>query len=242
MANATKSFTSCSRQGCLLGGKNFNETYVLGDGTGKIQWIFKPAIKGGESSVNDPHMPIRELVASLVNDHKQFPVAKTILIELNGWLGSAQFFVEDAKGLEDVKQHTISEKELQSLAIFDILFGNTDRHEDNILFQELHHNMFLPIGIDHDRCMQGLTHEALKIKYQHLPPIHKQFQGNLQELVSEETVDRYASIMNDLGISKQAIEWMYIGAQIIRNAIDEGLTVQGTIEKANQVWEGKFLS
>ena len=99
--------------------KNLNETYALGNCSGEIKWIFKPSIKeGDESCENDFNMATREFVASLLNKDKQFPIPKTILVNLNGWIGSAQFFVDHTKALENVKNQSVSEKEMQSLCYF----------------------------------------------------------------------------------------------------------------------------
>ena len=102
--------------------------------------------------------------------------------------------------------------------------------------------MFFPIGIDHDGCMKGVVTEDLKINYRAVAPIHKPFQNNLGELVSEEALNKYTLIMKEFNIDPEAIKWMKIGAAVIRNAIQNGKTGQHAIQIAKQIWQKKFIT
>ena len=75
-----------------------------------------------------------------------------------------------------------------------------------------------------------------------LIPIKKQFQGDLNQIISKEALENYAKIMNELGISQEAINWMYTGAQVIQDAMDKGFTVHEAIQKAQKLWKKQFES
>lgn len=52
-------------------------------------WVFKPDVKTGEDD--------REVLASALNIHMKFPVPTTVKVEINGTVGSAQFYIPDSK-------------------------------------------------------------------------------------------------------------------------------------------------
>lgn len=227
----------------LFRSENMHETYALGDG-GKCHWIFKPVQKKmGEYCGNDPQMTVREYAASQLNYKKQFPIPKTILVEIQGWVGSAQFFIEEAKKLSKIIPSAVSRRELQALAIFDLLFGNMDRHVDNILCKEVSHvvpPIFIPYGIDHDDCLRGLAKGELKLEYQSLEAIHKPFDATLEEIVSSEYLKNYEEIKRYSQMNEDAISWMYTAAGILKNAISKGRTVKKAIDKISKKWDGQF--
>ena len=152
----------------------------------------------------------------------QFPIPKTVFVEITGWKGSTQIYLSNTKSLEDIqlKQLPCSKILLQKLVIYDLLFSNCNRHEDNLLFKEvIQPAEYQAYGIDHDKCMQGFG-ESLKFEYLALIGQNDIFEESLIELISQENLDRYAEIMKAHQMPEESTTWLYEVALIQEEEIN----------------------
>ncbi|EFB42447.1 MULTISPECIES: hypothetical protein [Parachlamydia] len=205
-----------------LEAKNINHAYILRDSNSKEQWIFKPEISSfeDEATCNPSRLVEREHAASLVNIDGRFPIPKTVYVEMNGWTGSAQMFIDGAINMDRLDNAPVSRDGLHRLVIFDLLFSNEDRHSANILFKkESGSNVYAPYGIDHDSCMPKYGN-ALKLDYIALISQDEQFNQNLKPLVSEEALQEYAMEMKKKEMPESAINWMMVAGRKIREDMD----------------------
>jgi hypothetical protein len=121
----------------LLGGSVGGATFVeiKGDGSG----VFKP--HPGYTEDVQREYAARERAAYLISQFLEFDlVPPTVLKKVGGELGSLQEFIEDAKVAAECEntlrsQHSRLEKQLERLAVFDLLIGNDDRHGGNYLIK-----------------------------------------------------------------------------------------------------------
>ena len=217
--------------------KNKNETYLFRNKDGLGQWIFKPIMKDGWGA-NFPLLASREHTASCVNFHHQFPIPKTIFVEINGWQGSAQIYLSDTKNLDEIKNDQLPLKKifLQKLVIYDLLFSNGDRHEDNLLFKKIMEQLeYQAYGIDHDRCMQGFG-ESLTLGYLALIEPNDIFEQDLIKLISKENLAKYGEIMKAHQMPGDSITWLHEVASILEEEINNQKTIKNIVIQVKEKW------
>jgi len=115
----------------------FNEVFLvdLEDG-GRV--IFKP-FDGEDFELKEYVQYKRERAAYLFDTIFNWGlVPPTVIREINGRIGSAQVFVEDARHTdgENEKLGSVFEKDVSRLDAFDFLIGNDDRNPGNYLIKE----------------------------------------------------------------------------------------------------------
>nr|NGY95122.1 hypothetical protein [Neochlamydia sp. AcF84] len=224
-----------------LGSTNVNETYIL-QAKGQQLFIFKPCIQDNFSQ--DPTMGSREQAASGVNSNGLFPIPKTVQINFNNWQGSAQLFLQDAKSTSEIEQMqaTVSNREIHALAIFDLIFGNGDRHSGNILYKAIENTspvQYKAYGIDHDRCFKGIG-EPLKMEYLSHPAFKRPFDQNLIKLVDNKAREGYAKYMQSREMPKEALEWMNEACHTLEKAIKENKNSLGIVKQLMEKWNQKL--
>lgn len=222
----------------LFGSINVNQTFALHDSQGKICFIFKP-----QELNRGPFISMREHTASLISRRFAFPVPKTVLVTLGEWTGSAQLFVSGCTKKDAIKksreQGLISKSDAQKIVIFDLLFGNCDRNEDNIIFKKAG-RMYKAYAIDHDRCFGGPGESMLQY-YEIFPFLNQPFDSSVSELLSDEALAHYSEVMGVHEMDKSSIEWMHHAAQILLQGIEEGRTINKVVEILSHKFEGSHL-
>lgn len=218
-----------------------HNTYVLIGEKKECLGIFKPL----EANENRKEIVYREQACSLVNFHHVFPVPFTMLLEVKGWTGSMQIYINQARSMESIELDRESRpdfsenirNDLQKLIIFDLIFANGDPNTGNILFSyegDNKQNLGSMYGIDHDSCMQGLGDKTTKYQSSNLDlgdyimfQLEKgeavedgKFDPNLKKsLLLDEHIHKYAELMriHQDFIPQEAISWMQIAAEVLRN-------------------------
>lgn len=218
-----------------FGGDYKTGGYVLRDPEGQPAWIFKPVTVQNGLAIA-PERALREHTASLVNFHAQFSIPYVVHIEFKGWTGSAQLYLPGCrnKASLDIKEYAgISALDLQKALIFDLLFSNCDRHENNFLFKA--NRLFL---IDHDQCMEGYTSKPLKIDYLDFDhAFNRPFAHNISDLVSPKTLETYQTIMQAQGISSEAISWMKKAGKMLQQGIEEQKSARQCCRAIFAAWQ-----
>ncbi|MCB1073519.1 MAG: hypothetical protein KDK96_10545 [Chlamydiia bacterium] len=212
-----------------FGGINIHEAYILRDReTSSCRWVFKPTAEKHQQGYmvigsEGPENTNREYTAYALNHHKQFPIPATYFVDIMGYQGSVQLFVNNAIDLTYDQRGQVSTLDLQKLFIFDLLFSNLDRHNANYLFTQAE-NTINVIGIDHDACM-SLDGRPLKLEYLEFSDAFNQpLMVELNELVSIENLNQYENKMRDRGMDETAIQWMRHAADVIRSQIGNNET------------------
>ncbi|MBA2369672.1 MAG: hypothetical protein H0V82_11700 [Candidatus Protochlamydia sp.] len=217
-----------------------NSSYILRGKEGERSWVFKP--EKGESGFNGTGTVLcegiqpgkgakREHVASLVNYHGKFPIPYTSYVDLCGSIGSVQIFEPGCKPLPNFlddesnpkKLKQIPIEALQSMVLFDTLFGNCDRRADNVLYrprinEETGKDEIQLFAIDHGACMSASFDDPLKMDLLALPMmITGTYTQGLKDLIfNENNEEKNALIMREHGIEELAIEWMSFVSQFLR--------------------------
>ncbi|CAF23529.1 hypothetical protein [Candidatus Protochlamydia amoebophila] len=255
----------------LFGGGNVNEVYTLTD-EGKPQWIFKPA----NNFKNNPTICKNEQMASCINYHNQFRVPLTVLIDLGeGAVGSAQLFVPDCVKYGNVQENEnfgldrIHLLDLQKMVILDLLIGNTDRNEGNLLFQRKG-DFYRLFAIDHDQCFASSLSRPLLLCYDNLPQLKSSFLPGIADLISSEAEKIYEQKMKSLNayegdpyfeeqeeieveneqeiedeneqemVPCHAIEWMKFVIKESRLALENGETPIQLIRTIKSEWQNRL--
>jgi phosphoinositide 3-/4-kinase-like protein len=204
-----------------------HSAYVLRGKNFQPKWIFKPTSKVTLEygllgfNADPPILSDREHWAHLVNFHSQFPIPATYLVEIKGFVGSVQLFIENAQAkskLADSQQ--ISVEDLQKLLVFDLLFSNCDRHEDNFLFRQ-EEGKFHVYGIDHDSCF-CFDNRPLKIMLlKFVQAFDCPFVESIKNLVSEKNIEIYTHILNEQEAGSKAIKWIIFVGEYLRTACNK---------------------
>ncbi|MFI0434817.1 MAG: hypothetical protein ACH350_03680 [Parachlamydiaceae bacterium] len=192
--------------------------------------IFKPkdeekegvaaGIRAGESA-------IREKVACLLNKQRLYPIPYTTYIELNGKVGSAQIFQKNCVGLSVLslnpeKAHrlnVLSNESVQASLIFDIRFGNIDRHLGNLLVPEKEEGPLNLFMIDHGLCFSSSAADLLKLEHLFLPQMTEKWSDKIAEQLLEIDLEKEAKIMADHGIPDAAIDRMKRGTKFLQQVM-----------------------
>lgn len=214
-----------------------NQTFFL-NVDGKTHWVFKPISENekGEEMVK------AECTASRLNYHHQFPIPLTILLKIKEWVGSAQMFVEDVytQAQIEVKELVMEEDRLHRLAIFDLLFSNSDRNGANFLFQNLN-GLASIVGIDHDSCLMFKEIKALRLEYLQFSAFEKPLSAEMADLFLPEAIDRYKLIMKENGVPSFQFDWLDRVADQLKQALNVKMPLRDAIESLQSHYEDYFL-
>ena len=176
-----------------------------------------------ELNTNDPPgMSVREHLACALNFHRRFPIPATYFVEIKGFIGSVQLYIQNARAnLETANPQQLSVTNLQALLVYDLLFSNGDRHTSNIVLQKRGQEMHV-FGIDHDSCM-CMDNRPLKIDYmEYGRAFNRTFDPSIPGLVSPESIEFYRKMMLERGMPKESVRWMEYAGETIRKACGQG--------------------
>ncbi|KIC70808.1 hypothetical protein DB44_FS00020 [Candidatus Protochlamydia amoebophila] len=172
--------------------------------------------------------------------------------------------------LQKDKHKLIDPKDLQKTVIFDLIAGNTDRHDGNLLCQKVGETYRLFV-IDHDQCFQepSIKGKSLSFCYENLDVLRQQeFLPDIASLISEEAEEIYEQKMKSASIDEaqiieedqyvdmgygsgygfgeqemntsHKIEWMKLVLAKTRKAVKEGETPAELIKNVAKAWENKL--
>lgn len=216
---------------------NINQTYFLSV-DGEINWVFKPASmneKGGE-------IVQAECTASQLNYHHQFPIPLTIPIMIKDWVGSAQVYVENAKKLAEIETEgtPIDGDQWQRLAIFDLLFANSDRNSENFLFKNSE-DLAKIVGIDHDGCLMFKQIKELKIDYLQFKKMREPINDELEYLFSSDAIQAYKTIMIDNQTPSQMLKWVDVVGETLNDALENKTPLKVVVIRLQKLYRTMFL-
>lgn len=225
------------------GSNGVNGSYFLKDRTGTSHWVFKVADE--ESSQLGVGIPrgggvLREHLASLVNFHSLYPIPFTGYVTLFGKTGSIQQFVagknlrtilDESRGFgaegfqkkaKEILQN-LTLRDIQAKLIFDIIFGNSDGHESNIICTlqapfSLH-------SIDHGNICSNSAEAILLVPYIRImddTPLESELQEHCRTLPTQ----RYSSLMQEHGFDSLAINHMHERSMWLKLGLEQGLSIQ----------------
>ncbi|CUI17952.1 Conserved hypothetical protein [Candidatus Protochlamydia naegleriophila] len=217
---------------------NINQTFFL-NVKGDSHWVFKPASeneKGGE-------IMQAECTASKLNYHGQFPIPLTVALVIKDWVGSAQMFVQDSQKIAQIETANIpvESDQLHKLAIFDLLFTNSDRNSANFLFQTSSHSASV-VGIDHDSCLMFKEIKALKLEYLQIPALKQPLKPEMAVLFSKEAIATYKQIMAENDVPDLQLEWLDTVAEELNAALVAKTPLRDVIISLQSQYEERFLN
>lgn len=169
---------------------------------------------------------VREHLASVVNEGI-FPIPFTIRVNLFGQSGSLQQAVPGksvSKLMEEdlPKVKSLLPKEtLQRKLVFDIIFGNLDGHEGNLLCEGT--SLY---SIDHGNICSSSIETALYSPYIRFLSSLEPIDGELLAFCAALPITKYRAIMERFGFEDSAIQHMEIRALLLWTAVTRGLTLQ----------------
>lgn len=218
---------------------NINETFFL-NVNGKACWVFKPISENGDKG---PKIFQAECTASRLNYHHQFPVPLTIPLLIKNWEGSAQMYVENGLTVDQIKEKRmpIDRDPLQKLAIFDLLFANSDRNDANFLFLNLEGSAKI-LGIDHDSCLMFQWIMNLKMDYLQFPALSEPLQESMLDLFSPEAISNYKRIMTENAVSESQFNWLDIVVEELNKAYTKQTPLREVIIKLKINFDEMFLN
>lgn len=218
---------------------NINETFFL-NVNGKACWVFKPISENGDKS---PKIFQAECTASRLNYHHQFPVPLTIPLLIKNWESSAQMYVENGLTVDQIqeKRMPIDRDPLQKLAIFDLLFANSDRNDANFLFLNLEGSAKI-LGIDHDSCLMFQWIMNLKMDYLQFPALSEPLQESMLDLFSPEAISNYKRIMTENAVSESQFNWLDIVVEELNKAYTKQTPLREVIIKLKINFDEMFLN
>lgn len=218
--------------------RNINQTFFL-NANGASHWVFKP-ISENESGFE---IMQAECTASKLNYHGKFPVPLTIPLAIKDWVGSAQFVVQNALPLAQIETAgtPVEADQLHRLAIFDLLFANSDRNSANFLFQPSGQSASI-VGIDHDSCLMFKGIKVLKLEYLQMPALNQPLKAEMADLFSPEALDTYKAIMAERDVPRFQLEWLDIVAEELNTALAEEIPLKDVIVSLQAKYEETFLN
>jgi len=199
----------------------------------KALFVFKPTAE--EALTTSPGIPRygttkREHLASVVNDDKIFPIPFTARVNLFGESGSVQQVVEGKSAMMLLQElpatsvkTMLQEDSLRRKLVFDIIFGNLDGHEGNLLCSptSLH-------SIDHGCICGTIIETPLYIPYIRFLSSTSPLDHELAKFCSALPIDKYKSQMMAFEFEESAITLMEKRATLLMGALSMGLTLQET--------------
>ncbi len=196
--------------------------YVLLGSDMKEKWIFKPDYQVEQEKIwaltpGSTDTSAKEVLAFVLNISKRFPIPATYLVEIKGYQGSVQLFVENARHANTIEpKDEKTNADLQSLLVFDLLFANRDRNNDNFLIRE-ESEITRVYGIDNEACLKS-TDEPIKVEYLQISSaFNQQFTDEVAELFSERSIDEYQNILSTFpNIRPNAKQWLAQAGRLFR--------------------------
>jgi len=230
-----------------------NGTYFLKDKEGNMIAVFKPKDEeagSANSPKNDPMnpndisedkgiplggTPIREVAAYLLDSEGFYGVPRTTMASVkhdifrtsdgsNLKVGSLQEFVENDGAAWDVGPAKFPANEVHKIGILDLQIMNTDRHEGNILLQEMDDGKFSLTPIDHGFSFPGGLDKALFI-WQQWPQSKIPFDEETKAHISRIDVDNNESLLRELGLQDEYLKTMRISTTLLKKGAANDLTL-----------------
>lgn len=182
--------------------------------------VFKPKDEEHGMPKNHPGEPLckgitpgsfatREQVAYQIGKSLDIPIPPTFLVKVGGQVGSLQLFVKNEGNAGEIfsgneneeKKNNLGSSDIQKMAYFDAVFGNTDRHLGNILIGE---NVFL---IDNGGILSSSTEDPLKLDFIQLglPQLEAPIDENLKTIILNPPLKNWSAICNQHEISTDAM-------------------------------------
>jgi len=235
-----------------------NGTYFLKDKEGKMIAVFKPKDEEA-GSANSPKndsknhddisqdkgiplggTPIREVAAYLLDSEGFYGVPRTTMASVKHDIfqssdgsklkvGSLQEFVENDGAAWDVGPAKFPTNEVHKIGILDLQIMNTDRHEGNILLQEMDDGRFSLTPIDHGFSFPGGLDKALFI-WQQWPQSKIPFDEKTKAHISRIDVDSNESMLRELGLQDEYLKTMRISTTLLKKGAASDLTLHQIAE------------
>ncbi len=192
----------------------------------KTQELYKKGIKPGQAAK-------REHVAYLLNYHQMYHIPFTAYVKIKGQVASIQAYQDNCKKLAyiyDWPLELIPPYDFQAIVIYDLRFGNTDRHDGNILckfeygeegFQtkaniKQFENIF---AIDHGFSMSNSFEDDILIEMTALRQLEENVEDSLKNHILNIDINKDSELMKKHQIGNEATEWMEFATQCLQLAI-----------------------
>lgn len=210
-----------------------NGSYFLLNEEGKKLFVFKPMAEEKEvaEGIKCGEGVRREHLASVLNENQTFPIPFTCFVNLQGQIGSLQTFMEGCRGLADIgfdgklKEYIpcLPKRDLQASLVFDVLYGNVDRHLGNILCaMEGEGNVCLPkksYMIDQGLCLSSSSSDPLKIEQLVLPQLSETWDLSFINEILNLDILKIQKTLEQHGISQEAISRTLRTAALIKKVL-----------------------
>ncbi|PCI76471.1 hypothetical protein COB21_04370 [Candidatus Aerophobetes bacterium] len=202
-----------------------NDVYILYSDEYKPSWVFKPVSRHSVTPAEKTHMGATtkysgaafgeeaanaEHAAYCLSQGGSFPIPCTFLVEINGDLGSIQMFVsgQDEPALPSLMEEAQFSKDVKAMLIFDLLFTNHDRKEDNFLVRKNESGDHRLYAIDHGLCLPS-ERTALRLDYKQFISDTFNFKEEDKALFSSESIGLYKQILTRLNLMKPSLDaWL----------------------------------
>lgn len=216
-------------------------SYWLKTSEGERAWIFKPEREEAGAEENPTGKRVgagitpgqgakREHVADLVNQsvHGFFRVPKTVYIELDGQVGSAQAVVPNIGSVHKHRFGTpnpdlmasLSPESVQGVTLADTMaFINLDRHEENLLIRGSEEEGTELIAIDQGGTLSADPKDPLKVNEIHLSQNAQPILDSVREQALNAPVEEWAKIYRKNGIDEKAVKIMLNHAAFVQAAV-----------------------
>lgn len=183
----------------------------------------KPGILSGEQADRE--------VAAYVLDHGRFAgVPTTLLVSMDteankSKLGSFQVFVPYASASSDFGPSLFPTIDVQAIAALDIRLVNTDRHDGNILVQEIVDHSTLTtsrrlIPIDHGCALPDRMHvSSIEWAWMSWPQIKQPILPSVREAILAVNIDSDAQALRNLKIRPECIRTMRIATTFLQTCV-----------------------
>lgn len=207
--------------------KGKSGAYFLCSSSGEKTWVFKPTdeepgtLGSSEPATCDGIKPgegaIREHLADVINELSGgfFNIPKTVLIDLDGKVGSAQSFVSnlgsaskymfgDASNLKVIVE--LGKESVQRSTLFDVIFGNGDRHTGNLLVQEMVDRNKEAVMIDQGMILSANATDPMKFDQAGFPQNEEFISDEIRDFVLKAPLKKWKNLFKLHDIDAKAVE------------------------------------
>ncbi len=194
---------------------NVNPAFILHAEGGYPCWIFKP-ITGPMEGTHKARYASVEHAAFCLSMDTPFPVPCTLLVDINGEKGSIQMFVPGANvALEDAEGDSVA-RDIQATLVFDLLFANEDRNDDNFLVRAIGDGTYRFYAIDNATCLT-CREGALEMWYMGSLKNVADFLPEVKALYSPASIAQYKQIILSLNLGTPNIgKWLdYVSSRLL---------------------------
>lgn len=212
-----------------------NGSYFITDISHNKLWVFKPENEEKEGvavGIHAGESAKREHLACVLNyDDHVYPIPYTAYVELEGKIGSVQLFQNNCVGLSVLltsessqSSSELSKKQLQESLVFDIRFGNLDRHLGNLLVfrgeesEEAHASSV--VMIDQGLCLSDSPEDPLKLEDLGLSQMSESWDPNYAQRVLNVDIEKDARILGEHGIPPETINRMKRATIFLQRALE----------------------